>query len=101
MQISLDQFLSAIMARVDNLEATIDDLRLRTNIAMRLVKIMTPDFTRDDVKKAVEDELGAAVQPFLKRFLPPHFLNDGHELLVDFRVSYDSSVNIVFLVPQL
>ena len=41
MQISLDQFLSAIMA-VDNLEATIDDLRLRTNIAMRLVKIMAP-----------------------------------------------------------
>jgi len=61
MQISLDQFLSAIMARVDNLEATIDDLRLRTNIAMRLVKIMAPDFTRDDVKKAVEDELEITV----------------------------------------
>jgi len=57
MQISLDQFLSAIMARVDNLEATIDDLRMRTNIAMRLVKFMAPDFTRNDVKKAVEEEL--------------------------------------------
>jgi hypothetical protein len=57
MQISLDQFLGAIMSRVDNLEATIDDLRLRTNIAMRLVKTTVPELTRDDVEKAVSEEL--------------------------------------------
>jgi len=57
MQVSLDQFLGAIMSRVDNLEATIDDLRLRTNIAMRLVKSVVPELTRDDVEKAVSEEL--------------------------------------------
>ncbi len=57
MQISLDQFLGAIMSRVDNLEATIDDLRLRTNIAMRLVKSAVPQLTKDDVERAVSEEL--------------------------------------------
>jgi len=57
MQISLDQFLGAIMSRVDNLEATIDDLRLRTNIAMRLVKAAVPELTREAVEKAVSEEL--------------------------------------------
>lgn len=45
------------MSRVDNLEATIDDLRLRTNIAMRLVKSVVPELTRDDVEKVVSEEL--------------------------------------------
>ncbi len=57
MQISLDQFLGAVMSRLDNLEATIDDLRLRTNIAMRLAKSLLPDLTRDDVLNVVTEEL--------------------------------------------
>lgn len=57
MQISLDQFLGAIMSRVDNLEATMDDLRLRANIAMRIAKAALGEFSRDDVLKAVKEEL--------------------------------------------
>ncbi|ACR80208.1 MULTISPECIES: hypothetical protein [Kosmotoga] len=57
MQVSLEQLLSALIAKVDALEASVDDLRVRTNITLRLLKNLgKEEIDRDTVKKAVEEE---------------------------------------------
>lgn len=56
MQVSLEQLLSALIAKVDALEASVDDLRVRTNITLRLLKNLGKEIDRDTVKKAVEEE---------------------------------------------
>ncbi|MBO8165723.1 MAG: hypothetical protein DRP32_01490 [Thermotogae bacterium] len=56
MQISLEQILSVLMGKVEALEAALDDLRLRNNIILRLVK-NSGELDREMIQKAVKEEL--------------------------------------------
>jgi len=55
-QITLDELLNLIMARLDAMEMAVEDLKVRMNILMRVV-YNTEKLTDEDWKKAVEDEL--------------------------------------------
>jgi len=55
-QISLEQILSVLMGKVEALEAALDDLRLRNNIILRLVK-NSGELDREMIQEAVKEEL--------------------------------------------
>jgi len=38
MQISLDQLLQVLMARLDSLEMSLEDLKFRTDVALRILR---------------------------------------------------------------
>lgn len=57
MQVTLDQLLSAIMSRMDSMEASLNDLRIKTNVLLRLMKEDDSEFTKDRVLGAVKNEL--------------------------------------------
>jgi len=56
-QVTLDQLLSAIMSRMDSMEASLNDLRIKTNVLLRLMKEDDSEFTKDRVLGAVKNEL--------------------------------------------
>ncbi|POZ92198.1 hypothetical protein [Petrotoga halophila] len=58
MQVSLDQLLQALMARMESLEISIEDLKFRTNVALRLIK-KNDLLDEDKVKESVKEELSA------------------------------------------
>lgn len=55
MQVTLDQLLSVIMARLESLETMIEDLKLRQNIALRLVSKKL-GIEKEDFEEAVKEE---------------------------------------------
>jgi hypothetical protein len=58
MQVSLDQLLQALMVRLESLEVSIEDLKFRTNVALRLIK-KNDLLDEDKVKESVKEELSA------------------------------------------
>jgi len=54
-QITLDEFLNLLVARLDSLEVAVDDLKLRTNVLARLLKAKA-EFDKSDVESAVKEE---------------------------------------------
>ncbi|OAA31293.1 hypothetical protein AT15_07290 [Kosmotoga arenicorallina S304] len=56
MQISLEQILSVLMSKVEALEAAMDDLRLRNNIILRLIK-RSGEIDKETIQEAVMEEL--------------------------------------------
>ncbi|WP_103927520.1 hypothetical protein [Petrotoga sp. SL27] len=58
MQVSLDQLLQALMVRLESLEISIEDLKFRTNVALRLIK-KNDLVDEDKVKESVKEELNA------------------------------------------
>lgn len=56
MQISLEQILSVLMSKVEALEAAMDDLRLRNNIILRLIK-KSGEIDKEAIQEAVTEEL--------------------------------------------
>lgn len=55
MQITLDELLNLLVARLDTLEVAVEDLKMRTNVLARLLKAKA-DFEKDDVESAVRKE---------------------------------------------
>ncbi len=55
-QISLDQLLNFLIMRLDILEDVVEELRMRNNILLRIIASKS-DITREDIHKAVEEEL--------------------------------------------
>ena len=55
-QISLDQLLNFLIVRLGILEDMVEDLRMRNNILLRIIASKS-DITREDIRKAVEEEL--------------------------------------------
>jgi len=55
MQVTLDQLLSVIMARLESMETMIEDLKLKENIALRLLSKKI-GVTREDIQEAVREE---------------------------------------------
>ena len=55
-QITLDELLNLIMARLDAVEVAVEDLKVRMNILMRVV-YNSAKLGEEEWKKAVEDEL--------------------------------------------
>lgn len=55
MQISLDQLLQVLMARLDSLEMSLEDLKFRTDVALRILK-KNNLLDEDNVKEAVKEE---------------------------------------------
>ncbi|MDN5337701.1 MAG: hypothetical protein PWQ20_771 [Thermotogaceae bacterium] len=55
MQVTLDQLLSVIMARLESMETMIEDLKLKENIALRLLSKKT-GVTKEDLQEAVKEE---------------------------------------------
>lgn len=58
MQISLDQLLQILMARLESLEVSMEDLKFRTNVALRLLR-KNDILTEENVKEAVKEEFEA------------------------------------------
>ncbi|MDK2906433.1 hypothetical protein X927_05985 [Petrotoga mexicana DSM 14811] len=58
MQVSLDQLLQALMVRLESLEVSIEDLKFRTNVALRLIK-KNDLLDEDKVKESVKEEVSA------------------------------------------
>lgn len=58
MQVSLDQLLQALMIRLESLEISLEDLKFRTNVALRLIK-KNDLLDEDKVKESVKEELSA------------------------------------------
>jgi hypothetical protein len=48
MQVSLEDILTSLLSKVESLEATVDDLRVKSNVLFRLYKEQNED---DDVDK--------------------------------------------------
>ncbi|CEP78906.1 MAG: hypothetical protein WBH84_05525 [Defluviitoga tunisiensis] len=55
MQISLDQLLQVLMARLDSLEMSLEDLKFRTDVALRILR-KNNLLDEDKVKEAVKEE---------------------------------------------
>jgi len=55
MQVTLDQLLSVMMARLESLETMIEDLKLRENIALRLISKKL-GIKKEDFKNAIKEE---------------------------------------------
>lgn len=56
MQITLDELLQVIMARLDSLEMSIEDLKFRTDVALRVLR-KNNLLDEDNIKEAVKEEL--------------------------------------------
>lgn len=55
MQVTLDQLLSVIMARLESMETMIEDLKLKENITLRLLSKKI-GVTKEDLQEAVKEE---------------------------------------------
>jgi hypothetical protein len=58
MQISLEQIIQIIMAKLDNIELSMEDMKFRTNVALRILK-EEGLLTQDRINKAIKDEFEA------------------------------------------
>lgn len=56
-QVTLDQLLSAIMSRMDSMEASLNDIRIKTNVLLRLLKENGTELTKDRILEVVKEEL--------------------------------------------
>lgn len=56
MQVSLDQILTALLTKVDTIEASMDDLRLKNNILLRLIKEFSPELTKEKLEEVIKAE---------------------------------------------
>lgn len=56
MQVSLDQILTALLTKVDTIEASMDDLRLKNNIMLRLIKEVSPELTKEKLVEVIKAE---------------------------------------------
>jgi protein subunit release factor A len=61
MQVSLDQLLQMLMARLESLEMSVEDLKFRTNISLRMLR-KNDDLDLEKVKQVVKEELEALNQ---------------------------------------
>lgn len=55
MQITIDQLLQLLMARLDSLEMSIEDLKFRINISLRILR-KNNLLNEENVKEAVKEE---------------------------------------------
>jgi len=58
MQVSIEQLLSGLMSKLETIEASLDDLRLKNNVLLRLIKEMSSkEITLTTIQLAVKEEL--------------------------------------------
>lgn len=58
MQISIEQIIQVIMAKLENIELSLEDIKLRSNVAIRILKD-NDMLTQENVEKAVKKEFEA------------------------------------------
>ncbi|TYB95725.1 MAG: hypothetical protein FXF54_04050 [Kosmotoga sp.] len=58
MQVSLEDILTSLLSKVESLEATVDDLRVKSNVLFRLYKEQNDDdeIDKEAIKNAVKEE---------------------------------------------
>ncbi len=58
MQVSLEDILTSLLSKVESLEATVDDLRVKSNVLFRLYKEQNDDenIDKDAIRNAVTEE---------------------------------------------
>ncbi|MFO7881445.1 MAG: hypothetical protein R6U52_02770 [Kosmotogaceae bacterium] len=58
MQVSLEDILTSLLSKVESLEATVDDLRVKSNVLFRLYKEQNDDEDIDEevIRSAVKEE---------------------------------------------
>lgn len=61
MQVSIEQIINIIMAKLETVEMTIEDLKFKNNIALRLLRENNL-LTEDNLKKAVKDEYNTMLE---------------------------------------
>ncbi|MDK2951068.1 MAG: hypothetical protein PWQ77_733 [Kosmotogales bacterium] len=58
MQVSIEQLLSGLMSKLETMEASLDDIRLKNNVLLRLIKEMSnKEITLTTIQLAVKEEL--------------------------------------------
>jgi hypothetical protein len=58
MQVSIEQLLSSLMSKLETMEASLDDIRLKNNVLLRLIKeISNKEVTLTTIQLAVKEEL--------------------------------------------
>ena len=58
MQISIEQIIQVIMAKLENIELSLEDIKFRSNVAIRILRD-NDMLKEEEVKKAVEEEFKA------------------------------------------
>ncbi len=58
MQISIEQIIQVIMAKLENIELSLEDIKFRSNVAIRILRD-NDMLNEEEVKKAVEQEFKA------------------------------------------
>lgn len=58
MQISIEQIIQVIMAKLENIELSLEDIKFRSNVAVRILRD-NDMLNEEDVEKAVEEEFKA------------------------------------------
>jgi hypothetical protein len=58
MQVSLEDILTSLLSKVESLEATVDDLRVKSNVLFRLYKEQNEDndVDKETIRNAVKEE---------------------------------------------
>ncbi|SHE97656.1 hypothetical protein SAMN02745164_01535 [Marinitoga hydrogenitolerans DSM 16785] len=70
MQVSLDQLINVIMAKLEGLEMSMEDLKFRTNIALRIL-YKNELLTEENLNEAIKDEFKAHTELEGKRLELP------------------------------
>jgi hypothetical protein len=55
MQISIEQIIQVIMAKLENIELSLEDIKFRSNVAVRILRD-NDMLNQEDVEKAVKEE---------------------------------------------
>ena len=58
MQISIEQIIQVIMAKLENIELSLEDIKFRSNVAVRILRD-NDMLNQEDVEKAVKEEFEA------------------------------------------
>ncbi|HOT31903.1 MAG TPA: hypothetical protein PLM73_05935 [Petrotogaceae bacterium] len=61
MEFSLDQIIQIMLAKLENVEMSLEDLKFRTNIALRVLR-KSGALTDEELKASVKDEFTAMVE---------------------------------------
>ncbi|MDK2945795.1 hypothetical protein [Geotoga petraea] len=61
MQISIEQIIQVILAKLENIELSLEDIKFRSNVAVRILRD-NDMLNQEDVEKAVKEEFEALKQ---------------------------------------
>ena len=74
MQVSIEQLLSGLMSKLETMEASLDDIRLKNNVLLRLIKeISNKEITLTTIQLAVKGRIENYKRSGIDRGRSGHF----------------------------